>query len=54
MQVYPEVPPQEPSGLDFRVDEEGLEDVFDTVDTTVEVLDVLDATAKVGLELQAP
>jgi hypothetical protein len=36
MQVYPVVPPQEPSGLDFRVDKGGLEEVLDVVDTKVD------------------
>jgi len=54
MQVYPVVPPQEPSGLDFRVDKGGPEEVFDVVDTRVDVFDVVDVAIKVGLELQVP
>lgn len=48
MQVYPVLPPQDPSGLNFRVHEGGLEKVFDVVDTTIEVLDVLEATSRLG------
>lgn len=53
-QVNPVVPPQEPSRLDFRVDEGRLEEVLDVEDTAAEALDVLEATIKVGLELQVP
>jgi hypothetical protein len=42
MQVKPVVPPQEPSGLGFKVDGGRLEDIFDVVDTEVEVIDVVD------------
>jgi hypothetical protein len=51
MQVKPVVPPQEPSGLGFKVDVGRLEDIFDVVDTEVEVIDV---ATKVGLEPQVP
>ncbi len=54
MQVFPVVTPQEPSGLDSRVDKGALEDVFAGIDIIFEVLDVLDIVDKVGLELQAP
>jgi hypothetical protein len=50
-QVKLVVPPQEPSGLGFKVDVGRLEDIFDVVDTEVEVIDV---ATKVGLELQVP
>jgi len=54
MQVYPVVPPQEPSGLDFRVDGAALEEVLDVVDTILEDLDILDVAIKVGSESQVP
>jgi len=54
MQVNSVIPPQEPSGLDFRVDEGRLEEVLVVEDTAAKVLDALEATINVGLELQAP
>jgi hypothetical protein len=54
MQVNSVVPPQEPSGLDFRVGEGRLEEVLDVEDTAAEVLDALETTINVGFELQVP